>query len=693
MEIKTTVVEEHIIVVELANENFTEDALKECFAQILQNKYCKIVMDFADVDYIGAEGLKILLDKIDVIRDEGGVFLFAGIHSQVAEILKHAGVYEKYNFVKDTAIAVQLFLEQQVNFDDVTITNLNQLDATTDLIPKEWLQKTEKIHNDVTCDDISYAVTEQKSTAPQISLDISSLDEEIQIALLGKSAAIEKIHREILQLTSGSQGILLLGKENCGEQAIAQAIHRNYVQTDAFVTIDFANLHFSRSKDEIKTLIELAKQGSLFLKNIHTLSMTDQDIIFELLLTNNITNVICHCDKNDIGKLSFQINSFFSGHVVQIPTLIERLEDIVVIAENYIRYYAKKYDKRVRSLDEKSHKYFLQHTWPNNIRELQNIIQQHVARVAAEQTHLVIQNSELIPIRYLDHYRLIEKIAEGGMGEVWKGKHHSLERPVVVKLIREDTDDEDLEVNLKRFQLEAQTIAELQSPHTVTLYDFGIHNDNTVYYVMEMLHGCDLAELVERFGPVPPQRTIYLLSQICFSLMEAHLYGVIHRDIKPQNIFLCKLGLQYDFIKVLDFGIAKKQGDFSNLTGDNIVGSPPYIAPELAISNEIDDKVDVYSFGCTAFWLLSGQYVFESNNTLSLISKHVSERPKRISVASEYTIPDELDTLIMSCLEKKPQKRPSFVEIQNTLHTIESSWTNHEAQLWWAKHLPHLVKI
>ena len=171
---------------------------------------------------------------------------------------------------------------------------------------------------------------------------------------------------------------------------------------------------------------------------------------------------------------------------------------------------------------------------------------------------------EVAAARELGSYQLVEKLGQGGMGEVWRARHRMLARPAAIKLIRPSVQrrcaPRRVEDALRRFEREAQAIASLRSPHTVELFDFGIADDGAFYYAMELLDGLDADTLVRRFGPVPAERVVYLLRQVCHSLSEAESCGLVHRDIKPANIFLCRYGEDYDFVKVLDFGIVKATG-------------------------------------------------------------------------------------------------------------------------------------
>ncbi|MFT7624281.1 MAG: hypothetical protein ACI9WU_003468 [Myxococcota bacterium] len=291
-------------------------------------------------------------------------------------------------------------------------------------------------------------------------------------------------------------------------------------------------------------------------------------------------------------------------------------------------------------------------------------------------------------------YQLEELLGKGGMGEVWRASHQMLARPAAVKLIRTDTDSPELaRVARKRFEREAQATAALNSPHTVALYDFGTTHDGAFYYVMELLHGLDLRSLVERFGPMPPERVVHVLLQACDSLADAHFTGMVHRDVKPANIFVCKKGLRFDYIKVLDFGLVglhqPDAGSDAQLTNDGIVGgTPAFMAPEQAIGQGVDERADIYALGCVAYWMLTGRLVFEGETAMSVIVSHARDTPAPIASVSELAVPEALEAVIMECLAKAPADRPQTAEsLAERLRALDvGTWGPERARAWWERH-------
>jgi serine/threonine-protein kinase len=311
--------------------------------------------------------------------------------------------------------------------------------------------------------------------------------------------------------------------------------------------------------------------------------------------------------------------------------------------------------------------------------------------------------SEVRRAQELGSYRLVERLGEGGMGEVWRAEHRLLARPAAVKLIRPDAmgpvGPERRRINLHRFEREAQATAAMRCPHTVELYDFGVADDGTFYYVMELLTGLDLEVLVEKHGPLPAARVVHLLKQVCHSLAEAHENGLIHRDVKPANVYACRYGREVDWIKVLDFGMVKHRGETGDadpkLTADNVVGgTPAYMSPEQALGEAVDGRADLYALGCVAYWLLTGQQVFTGRTPLETMMQHVHGTAEPPSRRTELPIPSALEDVIMALLAKDPAARPPTADaVAAHLREIrvEPPWSTERAVQWWNLHYPRRV--
>ena len=303
----------------------------------------------------------------------------------------------------------------------------------------------------------------------------------------------------------------------------------------------------------------------------------------------------------------------------------------------------------------------------------------------------------------LGSYYLEELLGRGGMGDVWRARHGMLSRPAAIKVIRSDVlarEPGGIGVAIDRFEREARATASLQSPHTVEVYDFGVSEDGSFYYAMELLDGIDLESLVQRFGPLPAERVVHVLKQACRSLEEAHRRGLIHRDLKPANLVLCQLAFEPDFLKVLDFGLVRHTaiesvGDPSEeaLTRTGLLaGTPSYMAPEMAMGDrKVDGRADLYALGCVAYKLLTGRMVFEEQNLVATLFAHVHKEPAPPSAVTELPVPPDLDDLVLACLAKDPAERPqSAEELAARLREIEfpRPWSRERAEEWWRTHMP-----
>ena len=270
--------------------------------------------------------------------------------------------------------------------------------------------------------------------------------------------------------------------------------------------------------------------------------------------------------------------------------------------------------------------------------------------------------------RELGSYRLGELLGRGGMGEVYLATHRMLARPAAIKLISPEAlageDGSKAQLATARFRREADAAARLKSPHTVQLYDFGVTEEGRLYLVMELLEGVDLDTLVNQDGPLPWRRVVHILSQVCESLEEAHEAGLVHRDIKPANIHIGRIGREPDFVKVLDFGLVKsietgKADDPLATIAGMTLGTPAYMAPEMVQSESVDGRADLYSLGCVAYFLLTGQLVFRGETAIQTMFMHMQQPPVPPSQRTDNPVPPGLEAAILACLAKEPADRPA----------------------------------
>jgi serine/threonine-protein kinase len=292
----------------------------------------------------------------------------------------------------------------------------------------------------------------------------------------------------------------------------------------------------------------------------------------------------------------------------------------------------------------------------------------------------------------LGNYVIEGELGKGGMGKVYKAQHAMIRRPTAVKVM-EGPAARSPEA-LARFEREVQLSATLTHPNTITIYDFGRSEEATFYYVMEYLDGVDLQRIVERYGPLPPERTTFILRQVCGSLAEAHSRGIIHRDLKPSNIFLTERGGLCDFVKVLDFGLAKQMrsgpDDVQLTQVGSVFGTPLFMAPETAAEDHVDHRADQYSIGCVAYWMLAGRPPFEGTSPFDVIAKHLKVDPRPPSEVSEMTISQDVDDIVLKCLAKSAGDR--FRDMDQLARALDSltfdhPWNGDQAREWWTLHL------
>jgi serine/threonine-protein kinase len=301
--------------------------------------------------------------------------------------------------------------------------------------------------------------------------------------------------------------------------------------------------------------------------------------------------------------------------------------------------------------------------------------------------------AEAFEARRLGQYQLKKRLGKGGMGEVYLAEHLLLRRPCAIKLIRPDQAGDPN--NLNRFEREVRATAALTHWNTIEIFDYGRSDDGTFYYVMEYLPGLSLQDLVEQYGPLPPQRALHFLQQVCRALREAHANGLIHRDIKPSNIIACERGKVYDVAKLLDFGLVQhhtfKQDETKLTIQGTILGSPAYMSPEQAMGkSDLDARTDIYSLGAVAYFLLTGQPPFVRDTAMQLLLAHGYEAalPLR-DVRPELS--EDLQTVVLRCLEKDPSKRFADAgSLEKALGLCRSAglWTDERAASWWSERTP-----
>ena len=272
-----------------------------------------------------------------------------------------------------------------------------------------------------------------------------------------------------------------------------------------------------------------------------------------------------------------------------------------------------------------------------------------------------------------DRYRVIRKLGEGGMGSVYLAEHVVIEKKLVLKVLAlELARREDL---VARFLQEARSASRICHENVIDISDFGQSAEGYVYIAMEYLDGKDLGEVVRAEGALAWSRTRDIVMQICRALRAAHDKGIVHRDMKPENIFLIQREGRPEFVKILDFGIAKVMGLDPNgprLTRTGMIfGTPEYMAPEQAEGKEADHRVDIYAVGCIAYHLMTGQTPFIAENFMAMLTKHLMEDPVPPSVRRpDLVITPEMDALVLKALEKDRDKRyQSMAELLQAVST------------------------
>ena len=548
--------------------------------------------------------------------------------------------------------------------------------------------------------------------------------------LLGDSAAVRALRDAVAREAARSDPLLLVGPPGSGKEAVAHELHTASRRPGAFIFVSCPELRTTASAESptvppggetvVAGKLELAAGGTLFLESVHELPAEFHQAIIQRLDDHDrraATDERVSPNVRIIASTTMEIGALqgvaarrggapptespadallrrLAARHIRVPSLADRREDLPALVGYFVPRLARQFGKTIDGVSPESMDRLAAYAWPGNIRELRSVLERAV--LVSRSTRLDIDEELLDERLAVGSYRLVSRLGSGGMGEVWLGRHRLLARPAAVKLIRHDPrPGSGRDQLVRRFQREAQVTAELRSPHTVQLYDFGVNDSGSFYYVMELLDGLDLNQIVTRFGPQPPERVAILLAQACRSLAEAHDLGLVHRDIKPANLFVACLGPEYDYLKVLDFGIVKDRPgpEAMLLTAQGMVpGTPAFMAPEIAAGEtEVDGRADLYSLACVAYWALTGQLVFAAKTPEQMLLHHARTTPAPPSRMSELPIPRAIDEIVLRCLAKSPDDRPaSALDLEAALSEVafERPWTQDRARAWWELHGP-----
>ncbi|HWO09608.1 MAG TPA: protein kinase, partial [Polyangiaceae bacterium] len=541
----------------------------------------------------------------------------------------------------------------------------------------------------------------------------------LQGPLLGDSPPVRSLRSNITAQAKSDAPLLLLSEPSCGDEAVARAVHDASRRSDQpFFKIQCTEFQAENAPELLPSLdnpeaplslLEMAQGGTVYLDHIGQLPAALQRQLAAWLTftgrgrSEGKTPAI---DCRVIASITDSSGDFPVGfdpeladhlrkHTIRLPSLIERPEDLPALTLHFVRRHSAPLGRVITHISNQSLEDLRNYSWPGNLRELEDVVRRSVIASRGAELHVDHRLLESDPT--VGSYRLTRQLGVGGMGEVWEARHQLLARPAAIKLITSgDADPNGRDTLIRRFQREARVTAALTSPNTVKLYDFGVGDDGSFYYVMELLAGIDLEDAVERFGPMPATRVANIMLQACHSLAEAHGAGLVHRDIKPSNLYLCKQGLEVDFVKVLDFGMVTPQPDSreTRLTQQNrVYGTLAYVSPEAALGQrELTGKADIYALGCVAYWLLVGELVFQAKTPLGILKQHLKEDPPSLS-AQVPDLPLELETLVLACLAKNPVDRPSALDVWSTLVDtgLPGAWSAEDAFVWWQQHLPHVV--
>lgn len=283
------------------------------------------------------------------------------------------------------------------------------------------------------------------------------------------------------------------------------------------------------------------------------------------------------------------------------------------------------------------------------------------------------------PAGRIGDYRVLRQLGRGGMGEVWLGRHRTTQALAAIKIVRREAIASDLlqhDLNLKRLQREARAIAKLRSPYVVRLLESGASPSGDFYYSMEFLDGLNVDALVRAHGALDWPRAVEILRDVCAGLEAVHASGIVHCDVSPGNVVVAPNGSR-TVAKLIDFGLVRFVHNIHRTTQLSVplvtAGTPAYMAPELIFRRAVDQRTDIYSWGCLAFWLLTARTAFDGDSPIDMALAQVSEPPRPPSWRTRRILPPELDALVLQCVLKDPAARPqSMADVMRALDALPS---------------------
>lgn len=505
--------------------------------------------------------------------------------------------------------------------------------------------------------------------------------------LLGESQAVRALRTQIQSLGDDLRPVLLCGPGGAGHEAVARAIHGESQRAEGpFLRVDCLTDPdpFGAGLWDDQAPWSLARHGSIFFDSLEALSPQLQAELARRLAEPLPGPRILVASRLGLERDS-ELGRFALWETVEVPALTERIEDITELASFFVQRAARRAGREISGLSPTALRQLQSAPWSGNVDELQAVLD--CALRTSPGPTVEVDQALLDSTRRVGPYQLVERIGRGGMGEVWHATHRLLLCPAAVKLIRTDhlLEPSQQRSVLEQFELEARATASLESQHTVQLFDFGVTESGTLYFAMELLQGFDLATLVRFGGPLPAARAIHFAIQACSSLGEAHAQGLLHRDVKPSNLFAAKIGTRHDVLKVLDFGLVLDALQGESTGSEDPIGTPSFMAPEAA-ELESSPAGDLYSLGCTLFWILTGERVFPGESANEFFRAHYEDAPRPPSSAAPGPIPAGLDELVLALLEKRPQDRPaSAAEVQARLRelALADPWSEDQAAAWW----------